>query len=82
MKQVPKSYKSHSDLYSSLCIKSLTHGKTLFAQGKGKFILYQAETDLTTYYIPILNFINLLNSSGEETYRWIAKTYQDIVAEA
>ena len=78
MKQVSKSYKSHSDLYSSLCIKSATDGKNLFAQSKGKFKLYQAETDLTTFYIPILNFIKLLNSSGEETYRGIAKTFQDI----
>ena len=78
MKQVSKSYKSHSDLYSSLCIKSVTDRKNLFAQSKGKFKLYQAETDLTTFYIPIINFINLLNSSGEETYRGIAKTYQDI----
>lgn len=82
MKQVSKSYKSHSDLYSVLCIKSLTDGKTLTGQSKGKFKLYQAETNLTTFYIPILKSINLLNSSGEETYRGIAKTYQDIEAEA
>jgi len=56
----------------------VTDGKNLFAQSKGKFKLYQAETDLTTFFIPILNFVNLLNSSGEETYRGIAKTYQDI----
>ena len=73
-----KSYKSHSDLYSSLCIKSLTDRKNLFALSKGKFKVYQAETDLTTFYIPIPNFINLLNSSGKETYGGIAKTYQDI----
>jgi len=82
VKQVSKSYKSHSDLHSLLCTKSLTDGKISFAQSKGNFKLYQAETDLATFYIPILNFINLLNSSGEETYRGTVKAYQDIVAEA